>query len=269
MPPIICNYIDSHVHLDHIFSDHPDRIEWLIRNGCVPVSWSFCKPVDTVSDIRQCLANHAEIIRELSGARLPSYYLAGVHPRNITKDLKPERIGELLMPHLENPLCLGIGEIGLETGSTREKEILLAHLELGAEVTGRGKKIGIHTPRENKAEVARQTLEVLNDFTDYQPHIVVDHCTPQIIEGVLAAGVWAGVTLSPVKASVVDVLEIIRDYGASLDRIMLNTDSGTSFYNDLHVFARSAQVDDDVKAALTLFNAECFFEIKWEENLIR
>jgi len=254
-------FIDSHVHLDHIYSDNSDRISWLEKAGCTTVSWSFCKPVESVTDILRCLTNHAEIVNEVSATRFPCYYLAGIHPRNISADLKPEHIRELILPYLDDPICLGIGEIGLETGSPREAEILLAHLELADEVTGRRKVFGIHTPRGNKANVTSQTLDLLKPYADYKERIVIDHCTLEIIGDVLSAGFWAGVTLSPVKASGQEVLDIIRRHDRYLSRIMLNTDSGTTFYEDLYEFAQCAELDLKIIERLTRSSAERFFGI--------
>jgi len=67
----IIKFIDSHVHLDHIYSDNADRISWLEKSGCTPVSWSFCKPVNSVADINRCLSNHSQIISELSNTWFP------------------------------------------------------------------------------------------------------------------------------------------------------------------------------------------------------
>ncbi len=257
----IIKFIDSHVHLDHIYTDNADRISWLEKAGCTPVSWSFCKPVESVADIKRCLVNHSEIINELSVTRIPCYYLAGIHPRNISQDLKPSQVRELLFPYLDDPICLGIGEIGLETGSQREVEILLAHLELADEVVGRGKVFGIHTPRENKAMIAQQTLDLLKPYAGYKERMVLDHCTPAIIGEVLSAGLWAGVTLSPVKASIEDVKDIVNRYGKYLSRIMLNTDSGTQFYDNLYSFIQSDELGRDIKEKITRSNAERFFRI--------
>ena len=254
-------YIDSHVHLDHIFSDNPGRISWFAENGCMPVSWSFCKPVASVADIRRCLDNHKETINELSEIRLPSYYLAGVHPRNITKDLRPERIRELILPYLDDPRCLGIGEIGLESGTIQEVEIFSAHLELAQEVTERGKVFGVHTPREDKLRVAMQSLAIMNRFSGFKKFMVVDHCTPEIIGNVLEAGFRAGITLSPVKASVRDILEITMQYGDMISRIMLNTDSGMHCYDDLYSFVLESEMDPEIKQALTCRNAAFFYKI--------
>jgi hypothetical protein len=254
-------FIDSHVHLDHIYADNADRVSWFEKKGCTPVSWSFCKPIESVADIQRCLSNHAEIINELSVTRFPCYYLAGIHPRNITQDLKPDQVRELLLPYLDDPICVGIGEIGLETGDRREVEILLAHLALADEVACRRKVFGIHTPRENKAMIAQQTLDLLKPYEVYKECIVIDHCTPEIIGEVLSAGFWAGVTLSPIKASTEDVKEIVSRYGNYLSRIMLNTDSGTQFYDDLFTFIQSDELVREIKEKITRSNAERFFRI--------
>lgn len=240
-------FIDSHVHLDHIYTDNADRISWFEKAGCMPLSWSFCKPVESVADIKRCLANHSEIINELSVTRFPCYFLAGIHPRNITQDLKPDQVRELLLPYLDDPICLGIGEIGLETGNLREVEILLAHLELADEVVGLGKVFGIHTPRENKVTVAQQTLDLLKSYAGYKERMVIDHCTPAIIGDVLSEGFWAGVTLSPVKASTEDIKDIVNRYGNYLSRIMVNTDSGTQFYDNLFTLTQSDELAREIK----------------------
>ena len=254
-------FIDCHVHLDHIYADNAARVSWLEKAGCTPVSWSFCKPVESVADIQRCLANHSEIINKLSATRFPCYYLTGIHPRNITQDLKPDQVRELLLPYLDDPVCLGIGEIGLETGNPREVEILMAHLELADEVAGRRKVFGIHTPRENKAMVAQQTLDLLKPLDGYRECMVIDHCTPEVIGNVLSSGFWAGVTLSPAKASAEDVKDIVSCYGNYLSRIMLNTDSGTQFYDNLYAFIQTDEPGREIKEKITRSNAERFFRI--------
>jgi hypothetical protein len=90
---------------------------------------------------------------------------------------------------------------------------------------------------------------------------VIDHCTPEIIGEVLSAGFWAGVTLSPIKASTEDVKEIVSRYGNYLSRIMLNTDSGTQFYDDLFTFIQSDELVREIKEKITRSNAERFFRI--------
>jgi predicted metal-dependent TIM-barrel fold hydrolase len=80
--------------------------------------------------------------------------------------------------------------------------------------------------------VAQQILDLLKPYAAYKERMVIDHCTPEIIGEVLTAGFYAGVTLSPVKASAEDVKEIVSNYENYLSRIMLNTDSESPFYDN-------------------------------------
>ena len=254
-------YIDSHVHLDHIFSNHREWILWLKETGCLPVSWSFARYIESETDIVSYLADHAETIRELSRTGLACYYLVGIHPRNISFDLTPEAISEMLLPYLDDPLCLGIGEIGLETGSRHEEEVFLAQMEMGRDVVDRGKVFGVHTPRQNKNRITLQTLSLLAVFVDIKEHIVVDHCSLKTIGNVLAMGFKAGVTLSAEKATAKEVLKIIRNNDESIHRIMLNTDSGTQVHDDLFMFMQSKDLPDDIITMITRTSAGRFFGI--------
>ena len=198
---MIKNIIDSHVHLDLIERHHPYRIQWLKENDCGVVSWSYFDGIDSVSQLEKCLKSKAHCIRKHSASGLLCHYLAGIHPRSIPPDLKPEQIVFLLKSHIEDPLCRGIGEIGLETGDAKEQEVFIAQLELGKSHLNHGKIIGVHTPRSNKLSVTETTLKILNRFPDISSSLVVDHCTVETIDAVLNAGFWAGVTLNPAKTS--------------------------------------------------------------------
>lgn len=255
------NIIDSHVHLDLIERHHPHRIQWLKENGCRVISWSYFDGIESVSQLDGRLQSKAQCIRKHSAAGPACYYLAGVHPRSIPLDLKPEQIGALLKPHLEDPLCRGIGEIGLETGSAKEQEIFIAQLELGRSLLNRGKIIGVHTPRFNKLTVTETTLKILNRFADISSSLIVDHCSEDTIVAVLNAGIRAGVTLSPAKTSPAELKHIVSTCSDRIDRIMCNTDSGSAFFEDLVLFSRSHDLPEAVRKKLFYGNAARFFKI--------
>jgi predicted metal-dependent TIM-barrel fold hydrolase len=255
------NIIDSHVHLDLIERHHPDRIQWLQENGCSVVSWSYFEGVDSVSELEECLKTKAQCMRKHSAAGLVCRYLAGVHPRSIPLDLKPEQVGPLLKSHIEDPLCKGIGEIGLETGDAKEQEVFIAQLELGRSRLSLGKIIGVHTPRSNKLPVTETTLEILNRFPDLSSSIVVDHCTVETIDAVLNAGCWAGVTLSPAKTSWGDMKRIVSICSDRIDRIMCNTDSGSTFYEEVVQFGRSGDLPETIRERIFHRNAARFFNL--------
>jgi predicted metal-dependent TIM-barrel fold hydrolase len=255
------NIIDSHVHLDMIERYHPDRIQWLKENGCSVFSWSYFEGVKSVAELEGCLQAKSQCMQKHSAAGLVCYYLVGVHPRSIPPDLKPEQVGSLLKPYLEDPLCRGVGEIGLETGDAREQEVFIAQLELGRNLINIEKIIGVHTPRSNKRPVTETTLEILSRLADLSSSLVVDHCTVETIGAVLNAGLWAGVTLSPAKTSWEDMGCIVSTCSDRIDRIMCNTDSGSDFYEDVVQFSRSDKLTETIRENLFYRNAARFFKI--------
>lgn len=252
-------FIDSHVHLDITYRTNPDRISWLREVGCLPVSWAFAYKSDDFSDLLHYLELQRETIREIRKKGKECYFLAGIHPRNIFKGLRPEAVRGLLLPSLEDDYCLGIGEIGLEKGTDHEKEILVAQLDMAEEVVGCGKIFGIHTPRGNKAFLTGETLTLLKPYLPFREKIVIDHCNLTTIQNVLESGLWAGLTLSPIKTTFTELEQIINKHSQSLNRIMLNTDSGGHFYDDLVRFCSSKQFDPKIREQLTNISAARFF----------
>ena len=251
--------IDSHVHLDLIAKHHHHRLKWLAENGCAVVSWAFFPSVGSVADLADRLKAKALGVRTAGNGGLTCFYLVGVHPRSIPPDLRPEHIASLLMPYLEDPLCRGIGEIGLETGSRLEREVFEAQLALGRTLDAGVHRIGIHTPRTHKAEMTAMTLEMLSGFPGLSPVVVIDHCAPATLGAVLDAGFWAGVTLSPFKTSWGELQTMVANFPEDMDRIMCNTDSGSEFFEDLVVCSRSGDLPKSLRKKLFCKNAARFF----------
>ncbi len=255
-------FIDSHVHLDHIEEDNPKQIDWLKAKGCVAVSWALGINLESVRDLKNYLKAQAELIQKLNKQGLPCYFLAGIHPRNIPSEIKVQDLESILTPFLENSFCLGLGEIGLETGHSKEKVIFAKQLALASKLKGKGIRIGVHTPRNNKVEITFETLRVFNSYPGLEEITVIDHCNPENIGYVLKAGFWAGVTLSPVKASLRDLEKIVERYPDQLDKIMCNTDSGTTFYDDLYRLLKgqtNTEFSERNIRSLTWANAFKFF----------
>lgn len=252
--------VDSHVHLDLIEKADPGRIDWLRAKHFVVISWAFGQHIDSAADLDAYLqAQRSTIDRIACAEKLNCFFLTGVHPRNIPADLDPATIPEMLLPHLEHKRCLGIGEIGLETGGFREQVVFKAQLDLARRLEKPWLRIGVHTPRRDKTAVTRQILAILKAYEDLRSMIVVDHCTPDTVGTVLAAGYRAGITLSPPKTSLADLVQILAVHPAGLDRILCNTDSGESSYDDLLSAARSGKIAPAVQAKIFRGNAAAFF----------
>jgi hypothetical protein len=152
-----------------------------------------------------------------------------------------------------------MGEIGLETGSSLEKEILSAQLALFPAVKDAGKRMGIHTPRGNKIEMTEKTLALLASFPGIESVTVIHHTTIDTLSPVLDRGFHAGINLSPPKTSLEDLQRVIKDHEVHLSRIMCNTDSGGNLYSDLYDFYASAAVSASIRNQLACQTAFSFF----------
>jgi len=255
-------FADSHCHLDITLLSDAQGIVWIRDMACLSVSWSYSGKIRTTDDLRTYFSKQRQAIFRLNHNGLRCYYLCGIHPRDIPGDLRAEMVQELLKPCIDDPLCLGIGEIGLETGSNREKEILAAHLDMAGEVVGRNKVFGLHTPRRDKARITSELLEMLDKYLIYREHIVVDHCTVDTIATVLEKGLWAGITMNPEKCRPADLVSIVGHHKGSTDRIMLNTDSSTKMYRDLHELSGNKAIDEMVRLRLIRQNALRFYHLE-------
>jgi predicted metal-dependent TIM-barrel fold hydrolase len=253
--------LDSHVHLDLILRHHPHRLQWLKENSCAVVSWSYFEGVESVAQLEASLQAKADCIRTLTAAGLNCHYLAGIHPRSMPPDLKPSQIGPILEPFIDDPACLGIGEIGLETGDAREREVFVAQLEIGRRLLKRCKRIGVHTPRSDKRRITAVILEILDRFPELRPGLVVDHCTVETIGAVLEAGFWAGVTLSPAKTAWPEMTRIVSIHADQVDRIMCNTDSGSMFFEDAVRCRHRDDLPEALREKLFYLNASTFFNL--------
>lgn len=252
--------IDSHVHLDLIEHYHPHGIKMLKEKNCIVISWSYFEGIDSISQLKNCLELKAQCVRKHFAEGLKCYYLTGIHPRSIPQSLKPEQVESILEPYINDPLCLGIGEIGLETCDAKEQEIFISQIEFGKSIVKLGKVLGVHTSRTNKLSLTETTLKILDGFPE-PSSLVVDHCSIDTIGSVLNAGFWAGVTLSKIKTSWAEMKNILSIYPDRIDRIMCNTDSGTEFFEDVLKFRYFTDVPADVREKIFYLNASQFFKI--------
>ncbi|MDI6798111.1 MAG: TatD family hydrolase [Desulfatibacillaceae bacterium] len=256
--PAIC---DSHMHLDILEQGHPEAIKRLVAGRCLCISWAWGQQIANMDDLVAYLDLQAQTVRNLREKGLYCFYLTGVHPRNICPDLVAEKLPQILLPRLDDPLCLGIGEIGLETGKGPEKKVLAAQLDLAREVFARNKIIGIHTPRMNKEKTARTLLDFLDRFVLDRKKVVIDHVTPRIAGEILNRGYFAGVSLCPGKTSPIELLTLCRDQWEHLDRILVNTDCGNSFFDDLLRLPSMDILPPQTLARTSLGNGLAFYGI--------
>jgi predicted metal-dependent TIM-barrel fold hydrolase len=256
--------IDAHAHLDFIVESNPDRTEWLKSHGVTVVSWAFCEGATTLAEVGRYMEAHASVVRDSAGRGLGAYHVVGIHPRCIPTEPFEDRdlrsfLEGLFQSFSDDPLCLGVGEIGLETGGEAERRVFRAQLEAVAPLERF--RVCVHTPRKDKPRVTGEILELLDDSGLDPERVVVDHLTPETLGAVLQRGYRAGVTLSAIKCKPSDVFEMLEAHPPALHRLMLNTDSNGNFHEDEVRFLTDPQTPQAWKTHLGCANAARFFGI--------
>ena len=156
------------------------------------------------------------------------YPAIGIHPRCIPPNY------EKALRYVEENATI-IGEIGLETASELEVEVLKAQLEI-AKV--RDVPCVIHTPKKNKLEVTEKILKILEDLNFPEDLAIIDHATEQTVPIVIDKGYWIGLTVQRGKITKEEVARIVERFG--FERFLLNSDTG---FNDEEMLTTAETVE--------------------------
>ncbi len=144
----------------------------------------------------------------------------GIHPRNLPRRGLEEALGavEEFLPEADF-----LGEVGLETSSDREREVLMRQLRMADRMD---RPVVLHTPRVRKAAVLGVLLRILGESPLSRERVLVDHLTPDLIPRV-PEGYYVGLTVQPGKCDFADVERALSSSWADRgDRILVDSDSG-------------------------------------------
>ena len=242
-------YVDSHFHGDIVqYSVPMDFTKY--EKGGAGISWSYVHEPASWDAYPSYFASLEDLACSTSKEKFPLYYLVGVHPRSLPPEpplpespppeIADEEPGSSfwsgLMRHVRKPLCLGLGELGLETGSEREVSILRKQLVWAASSLPGDKKIGIHTPRKNKARMTAMILDLLNEMPALHPRVVIDHVNAENVDMVRNAGLMMGMTIQEGKMTAEMLVQLLEKYPDLENRIMLNSDSALSLAPEYQKF---------------------------------
>ena len=124
-----------------------------------------------------------------------------------------------MLPFLDRPTAVGIGEIGFNNITRNEETVLREQLELSRKLS---LPVIIHTPHNNKLEGTLRTLAICKEVGVNPELIDIDHNTEETIQQVLDGGFYAGITMYPrTKCTPQRARDMIERYGA--ERVLLNS----------------------------------------------
>ena len=121
--------------------------------------------------------------------------------------------------YLAKDRVVAVGEIGYDSMTKEEDEVLARQLQLAVE---HGLPALVHTPHRDKAAGTRRTLDVVRESGIAPELVVLDHLNELTVGMVLGSGCWAGFSVYPkTKMSEDRMVRILREHG--LDRVLVNS----------------------------------------------
>jgi len=219
--------IEPHIHM---YSRTTDDYQAMYRAGiraCVePSFWMGAdrRYAGTFFDYFQLILDF-ETVR---GRRFGVDHFAAVslNPKEAEDRALADEVIDGLVPYLDHPRCVAIGEIGFNNITPNEEHALLRQLELARQ---RAMPVIVHLPHVNKREGAERLASIVTEMGMNPDLVVLDHNTEETMDVCRATGCYCGMTVYPIsKLTPERVSGIVRHYGSERTLINGSADWGIS-----------------------------------------
>jgi hypothetical protein len=143
----------------------------------------------------------------------------GLNPKEANDDRVNKDVMAILPEWVKHPMCLAIGEIGLDSHTETEEEFLRQQLELAK---NEKLPIMVHTPHREKFKGTKRIIDICKEVGMDPELVLIDHNNEETIPITKDAGYWAGHTVYPVtKLSPERATNILKQFGT--EKMMLNS----------------------------------------------
>lgn len=147
------------------------------------------------------------------------YCNIGLNPKEANDDRVNKDVMAILPEWVKHPLCLAIGEIGLDSHTPTEEEYLRKQLDLAKQTN---MPIMVHTPHREKFKGTKRIIDICKEVGLDNEKVLIDHNNEETIPITKEAGYWAGHTVYPVtKLSPERASNILKQFGT--EKMMLNS----------------------------------------------
>jgi len=211
-------FIDSHTHIYLRGIQDVEAMSAAGVEGVVICSYFPVKPTGpaTLIDLHRWLTDDEP--KRLRSCGVKAAIAVGIHPRCIP----PIGVADVLQDIstiFESGKASALGEVGLETASSEEVEILIKQMAIADRYNV---PMIFHTPRQNKNYVFDKLLKLLQDQKIDVDKVIIDHLTVELVPKAREIGANAGITVQPGKMTEKDVVSIVSSYGT--EGILVNSD---------------------------------------------
>ena len=211
--------IEPHIHM---LSRTTDEYQAMYRAGiraCVePSFW-----LGTNRRYAGSFFDYFQLILEFETIRaarfgIDHYCAIAMNPKEADDRGLADEVIDGLVPYIEHPRCVAMGEIGLNLNTPDEEYAMIRQLRMAEE---RKMPVILHTPHVDKARGTRRILEIIRGEGFTVERIDVDHNTEETIRMTLDSGCYAGMTVYPYsKLTPQRVSDMVKQFGS--DRVIVN-----------------------------------------------
>ena len=211
---------EPHIHMiSRVTDDYEKMAAAGITHICEPAFW-LGQPrtnVGTYIDYFHHLTDY-EVTRAADYG-IKHFCTIGLNPKEANDDRVNKDVMAIMPEWVKHPLCLAIGEIGLDSHTETEEEYLRQQLDLAKQTK---MPIMVHTPHREKFKGTKRIISFCQDVGMDADKVLIDHNNEETIPITKEAGYWAGHTVYPVtKLSPERATNILKRFGT--EKMMLNS----------------------------------------------
>lgn len=215
---VIVRFIDSHTHVYLRSAQDLESMSAAGVEGVVVCSYFPVKPTgpSTLVDLHRWITEDES--KRLENYGLTSRAAIGIHPRSIPFSGVDEVLDNI-SSFFERKKAFALGEVGLETASEEEKDVLVKQIAIANKYD---LPIIFHTPRQNKGEIFEKLIKLILKGKVDLGKVIIDHLTAELVARMRDIGANAGLTVQPGKMTEKDAASIVRSFGP--EGITINSD---------------------------------------------
>jgi len=141
-----------------------------------------------------------------------------MNPKEADDRALADEVIDGMIPYLDHPRCVALGEVGLNLITPNEEHALLRQLQIAEE---RKMPVILHLPHTDKLRGALRIIDIIKTEGFTPERIDLDHNTEETIKHSLDSGCYAGMTVYPYsKLDPSRVSAMVRQYGH--ERVIVN-----------------------------------------------
>ncbi len=141
-----------------------------------------------------------------------------MNPKEADDRVLADEVIDGMLPYLDHPRCVALGEVGLNLITPNEEHAMLRQLQIAED---RKMPVILHLPHVEKLRGALRILDLVKVHGFTVERIDVDHNTEETIKYTLDSGCYAGMTVYPYsKLNPERVSAMVKQYGQ--ERVIVN-----------------------------------------------